>query len=205
VERKVKVADLGGSSRAGSRPALQSIPAPIRTRHSAHRRRCAAAIRALPSVVLGPVESPPWKRQRRLPGSTLTKQGRHSGSRRRSEACPFVGAVSRRRQARAQPGACTCRQYHRQNLSRFGGVLPDRRSSRADANGSNSLWSRGAAAAWRWRHQWRLGVQPPFAALPLVFAPRFGEKMSTFVCLLVKAYDAHARDALFGSSRSSCR
>jgi hypothetical protein len=39
------------------------------------RRRCAAAIRALPSVVLGPVESPPWKRQRRLPGSTLTRQG----------------------------------------------------------------------------------------------------------------------------------
>jgi hypothetical protein len=30
---------------------------------------------SLPSAVLGPVESPPWKRQRLLPGSTLTKQG----------------------------------------------------------------------------------------------------------------------------------
>ena len=51
------------------------LGAPIRTRHWAHRLRCAAAIRALSSAVLGPVESPPWKRQRRLPGSTLTKTG----------------------------------------------------------------------------------------------------------------------------------
>jgi hypothetical protein len=50
------------------------LPAPIRARHWAHRLRCAAAIRALPSAVLGPVESPPWKRQRRLPGSILTRQ-----------------------------------------------------------------------------------------------------------------------------------
>jgi len=32
-------------------------------------------MRALPSAVLGPVESPPWKRHLRLPGSTLTAQG----------------------------------------------------------------------------------------------------------------------------------
>ena len=79
-----------------------------------------------------------------------------------------------------------------------GGVLRDRRSSRADANGSNSPWSRTAAAAWPGRHQWRLGAQPPFAAPPLVFARRFGEPMSSFVRLLVKAHDARERDALFG-------
>ena len=44
-------------------------------RQLAHRARCAAAIRDLPSGVLGPVESPPWQRQRRLPGSTLSRQG----------------------------------------------------------------------------------------------------------------------------------
>lgn len=37
-------------------------------------------------------------------------------------------------------------------------------------------------------------VEPaePFAALSLVFAPRLGEPMSSFVSLLVKAHDAHA-------------
>jgi hypothetical protein len=30
----------------------------------------ASAILALPSVVLGPVDSPPWNRQRRFPGVT---------------------------------------------------------------------------------------------------------------------------------------
>src|SRR5262249_16078764 len=32
-------------------------------------------MRALPSTVLGPVDSPPWKRQRRFPGTTLMMQG----------------------------------------------------------------------------------------------------------------------------------
>src|SRR5215510_6561496 len=32
-------------------------------------------IRALPSTVLGPVDSPPWNRQRRFPGTTLMMQG----------------------------------------------------------------------------------------------------------------------------------
>src|SRR5262249_12371254 len=41
------------------------------------RRRCASAIRALPSMVLGPVDSPPWNRQRRFPG---TNDARGSGS-----------------------------------------------------------------------------------------------------------------------------
>jgi hypothetical protein len=39
------------------------------------RRRCASAIRALPSMVLGPVDSPPWNRQRRFPGTTLMMHG----------------------------------------------------------------------------------------------------------------------------------
>jgi hypothetical protein len=34
------------------------------------RRRCASAIRARPAFVLGPVDSPPWNRHRRLPGTT---------------------------------------------------------------------------------------------------------------------------------------
>ena len=42
----------------------------------AQRRRWASAMRALPSAVRGPVESPPWKRQRTLPGSTRTAHGR---------------------------------------------------------------------------------------------------------------------------------
>jgi len=50
----------------------------------------------------------------------------------------------------------------------------------------------GPLGAWPGRHQWRLGAQPPLAALPLVFAPRFGEPMSCFVSLLVKAHDARA-------------
>src|SRR5262245_18819411 len=32
-------------------------------------------MRALPSTVLGPVDSPPWKRQRRFPGTTLMMHG----------------------------------------------------------------------------------------------------------------------------------
>jgi len=39
-------------------------------RNTLHRRRCASAILALPSAVLGPVDSPPWNRQRRFPGIT---------------------------------------------------------------------------------------------------------------------------------------
>jgi hypothetical protein len=41
-------------------------------------RRCnlagASAIRARPAGVFGPVDLPPWKRQRALPGSALTWQ-----------------------------------------------------------------------------------------------------------------------------------
>jgi hypothetical protein len=44
-------------------------------RRRAHRLRCAAPILAFPSTVFGPVESPPWKRQRRLPGTVATRQG----------------------------------------------------------------------------------------------------------------------------------
>src|SRR6266851_4704793 len=39
------------------------------------RRRCASAIRARPAFVLGPVDSPPWNRQRRFPGTTLMMHG----------------------------------------------------------------------------------------------------------------------------------
>jgi hypothetical protein len=48
---------------------------PLPVRHSAHRWRCASAIRSLPSVVFGPVENPPCNRQRRLPGTILASQG----------------------------------------------------------------------------------------------------------------------------------
>ena len=43
-------------------------------RNDLHRRRCASAILALPSAVLGPVDNPPWNRQRRFPGTTLMMQ-----------------------------------------------------------------------------------------------------------------------------------
>jgi hypothetical protein len=38
-------------------------------------RRCTSAIRARPAFVLGPVDSPPWNRQRRFPGTTLMMHG----------------------------------------------------------------------------------------------------------------------------------
>src|SRR5215207_10141890 len=41
----------------------------------AQRRRCASAMRAFPAAVRGPVESPPWNRQRSFPGSRRTAQG----------------------------------------------------------------------------------------------------------------------------------
>ena len=166
----------------------------LRARHSAHRRRCAAAIRALPSVVLGPVERPPWKRQRRLPGSTLTRQGAPVWVQ-----APQRGRSLRRSGERSPASPISARRLHlppipQAELSKLGLVLPGRRSSRADARGSSSLASRMAAAAWPGRHQWGLGVQPPFAALPLIIAPEFFERMSCFVRFLVKAHDAHTRD-----------
>jgi hypothetical protein len=39
------------------------------------RCRCTSAIRARPAFVLGPVDSPPWNRQRRFPGTTLMMHG----------------------------------------------------------------------------------------------------------------------------------
>jgi len=62
----------------GDNPRLDPIHRdgfPLAARKALHRRRCASAILARPAVVFGPVDSPPWKRQRRLPGSTLTPQG----------------------------------------------------------------------------------------------------------------------------------
>jgi hypothetical protein len=47
----------------------------LRDRNSFQRRRCASAIRARPAFVLGPVDSPPWNRHRRLPGTTLMMHG----------------------------------------------------------------------------------------------------------------------------------
>ena len=44
-------------------------------RNALQRRRCASAIRAFPSTVLGPVDKPPWNRQRRFPGTTLMMHG----------------------------------------------------------------------------------------------------------------------------------
>ena len=46
-----------------------------RDRNAFHRRRCASAIRARPAFVLGPVDIPPWNRQRRFPGTTLMMHG----------------------------------------------------------------------------------------------------------------------------------
>jgi len=120
----------------------------LRARHSAHRRRCAAAIRALPSVVLGPVERPPWKRQRRLPGSTLTRQGapvwvqapqrgrslRRSGERspaspisaRRLHLPPIPQAESEQVRSRVagqtiQP--CRCQRFQFSSVTNGGGGL----------------------------------------------------------------------------------
>ena len=44
------------------------------SRHARQRRRWASAIRSRPACVFGPVDNPPWKRQRAFPRSTLTKQ-----------------------------------------------------------------------------------------------------------------------------------
>jgi hypothetical protein len=44
------------------------------SRRASHRRRWTSAIRARPACVLGPVDLPPWKRQRALPDSALTWQ-----------------------------------------------------------------------------------------------------------------------------------
>jgi hypothetical protein len=46
-----------------------------RDRKAFQRRRCASAIRARPAFVLGPVDIPPWNRQRRFPGTTLMMHG----------------------------------------------------------------------------------------------------------------------------------
>jgi hypothetical protein len=46
-----------------------------RLRNARHRRRCAAAIRARPATLLGPVDAPPWNLQRRLPGTTRMMHG----------------------------------------------------------------------------------------------------------------------------------
>ena len=50
----------------------QSLATP---RNAFQRRRCTSAIRARPAFVLGPVDSPPWNRQRRFPGTTLMMHG----------------------------------------------------------------------------------------------------------------------------------
>jgi hypothetical protein len=42
---------------------------------SVWRRRCAAAIRARPSAVVGPVERPPWRRHRSFPGTLGARHG----------------------------------------------------------------------------------------------------------------------------------
>jgi hypothetical protein len=47
----------------------------VRDRNAFQRRRCAAVMRARPAFVLGPVDSPPWNRHRRLPGTTLMMHG----------------------------------------------------------------------------------------------------------------------------------
>ena len=47
----------------------------LRDRKAFQRCRCASAIRARPALVLGPVDIPPWNRQRRFPGITLMTHG----------------------------------------------------------------------------------------------------------------------------------
>lgn len=59
---------LGASYRLGT-----GKPPADRWRRSVHRRRWAAAMRALPSAVRGPVLLPPWKRQRSLPFALVGK------------------------------------------------------------------------------------------------------------------------------------
>src|SRR5258708_17913626 len=57
----------------GSYPEIVAKPNMCVTENQ--RRRCASAIRARPAFVLGPVDSPPWNRQRRFPGTTLMMHG----------------------------------------------------------------------------------------------------------------------------------
>lgn len=51
------------------------LPAYKKGAERCHRRRCASAIRALPSAVFGPVLMPPWNLQRLRPGSLLARHG----------------------------------------------------------------------------------------------------------------------------------
>lgn len=50
---------------------IQSSIGRLFARHSDHLLRWDAAMRSRPSGVFGPVESPPWDRQRRFPGTTF--------------------------------------------------------------------------------------------------------------------------------------
>jgi hypothetical protein len=65
-------------------------------RKARHRRRWASAIRSRPAFVLGPVDIPPWNRQRRFPGTTRMMQGGpalvlalHLGRNLRFKGCPL--------------------------------------------------------------------------------------------------------------------
>ena len=83
-------------------------------RHSLHLLRCASAMRALPSAVLGPVDLPPWYLQRCIPGTTLFLQiapmrvvASQSGLSRAGRAAP----------SSAKPRACIFSQalpWHRE-------------------------------------------------------------------------------------------
>jgi hypothetical protein len=72
-----------------------------RRRTIAQRRRWASAMRALPSAVRGPVESPPWKRQRlRAP-----QRGRSLGLSGEPSPAKPIARIAKHK-AIAEPGRC---------------------------------------------------------------------------------------------------
>ena len=102
-------------------------PCSLPARQRAQRSRCASAIRARPSAVRGPVERPPWKRQRRRPGSD---SARHAVPRR-------VSAPHRTR-ARARIAASSASSRARHSACR--------RSSLASSHAIGCSWSASLAS-----------------------------------------------------------
>jgi len=97
-------------------------------RNALQRRRCASAILALPPAVLGPVDSPPWNRQRRFPGTTLMMHGaparvlaQHLGRYLRFKGSPLGD--------RPRSSICRHQCLSRQVTSRHARPVPEQRTT----------------------------------------------------------------------------
>jgi hypothetical protein len=111
-------------------------------RQAFHRRRCASAMRARPAAVFGPVDSPPWKRHLRLPGSTLTAHGLpcrlrapHVGRSFRGRGSPSPVRPIARCSRQATPSPQACRVQVRSNFEAGQATKPCRCQLRQAATG----------------------------------------------------------------------